>query len=203
MKHAVATLGLATLLAIASVAAVPRQLFGSTIRANQKKSVVFHHINTTIVPFRCGQTTVKGNSAFISYTISHAGFTISRGTCAGAGYPVRAGPVKSATQAPPVSRRFSGILVTKVHDTANSLQVSLDVWLRRPQAIGAHQVFQNYKYTITFWHAGGVAYVAPTPAPRTRAPTFAGLPKSACKQRHRKTPGTCSVIGPSIPNASL
>jgi len=51
---------------------------------------VVHHINTTITPNRCGETTVTGSTRYWQYTVTNwvrmTGLSLVNGTCADAGF---------------------------------------------------------------------------------------------------------------------
>jgi len=57
-------------------------------------SVVVHHINSTITPPRCGETTVRGSAQYQSVTTAfmRKTFALANGTCASVGYGVRLQP---------------------------------------------------------------------------------------------------------------
>lgn len=77
-----------TLASLLGGAAAFGGMFGGSSRSKQSYTV--HHINETITPTRCGETTYKTSSRSQSYTMKKMGstFPLEEGDCADAGYTV-------------------------------------------------------------------------------------------------------------------
>ena len=102
-----------------------------------------HHINSTITPPRCGETTVKGSAQFQSQTTAfmRKTFALANGTCASVGYGVRLQP----SQLDEFPKRGGC--------NSSGCSVSLPSWTKYKGRYGGRYGGQ-YVYTIKFFHQG-------------------------------------------------
>ena len=103
-------------------------------------SVVVHHINSTITPPRCGETTVKGSAQYQSVTTAfmRKTFALANGTCASVGYGVRLQP----SQLDEFPKRGGC--------TDLGCKVTMPSWTRYGGRYGGR--YGRYVYTVKFFH---------------------------------------------------